>query len=119
MSVDVQTRVAAGVAFLDERVPGWLDKVNVDDLQIWSGTQCVLGQIYGEYTLGVAWLRLDTKGAAELGFQAWSHETDFVSFMLDTAQQYAALNREWRRVLGILKTERVPVESKEATLVLV
>lgn len=34
-----------GAAILDERVPGWASKIDLDELRLSSCTQCVLGQL--------------------------------------------------------------------------
>lgn len=39
--------VARGAAILDQRIPGWVDKVSLDNLQISSCRSCVLGQLGG------------------------------------------------------------------------
>jgi hypothetical protein len=52
VTASIAERVAAGAALLDERVPGWHDAIDVDRLDIDSPTQCVLGQLYGDYLAG-------------------------------------------------------------------
>src|SRR5882757_5718389 len=47
--VQVSERVAAGVAWLDENVPGWPAKIDLDELDMGSPSCCVLGQVYGSY----------------------------------------------------------------------
>lgn len=48
----INRRVLDGVAFLDERVPGWADKIDLDEFEITSVSCCVLGQLYGDYEQG-------------------------------------------------------------------
>jgi hypothetical protein len=43
---DVYRRVARGAALLDEQVPNWRDRIDVDRLNMRSGENCVLGQLY-------------------------------------------------------------------------
>lgn len=40
-------RVAAGVAYLDEAVAGWRERIDMDTLDLRSGLNCVLAQVYG------------------------------------------------------------------------
>lgn len=40
--------VAKGAALLDERNPGWRERINLGTLEIGSVYDCVLGQLYGE-----------------------------------------------------------------------
>jgi hypothetical protein len=42
-------RVARGVAWLDANKPGWVHRINVDDLDLRSCRYCVLGQVYGYF----------------------------------------------------------------------
>lgn len=43
------SRVTAGAAYLDTVRPGWHDDVNLDHLDVATATDCVLGQLYGNY----------------------------------------------------------------------
>jgi hypothetical protein len=43
---DVTQRVARGAALLDAQVPNWRDRIDVDRLNMRSGEDCVLGQLY-------------------------------------------------------------------------
>lgn len=45
----VEERVANGMAFLDEHVPGWHDRICLDLLDIEDCTWCVLGQVFDGY----------------------------------------------------------------------
>lgn len=44
----VEERVARGEAWLDEHVPGWLDRVVLADLHLQDCQRCVLGQVFQE-----------------------------------------------------------------------
>lgn len=46
-------RVVAGAAFLDEQQPGWYEAIDVDTLELAHGGSCVLGQLHGEFRLGL------------------------------------------------------------------
>ena len=41
-------RVRAGVEWLDKNYPGWLDKVEVNELELEDSCKCVLGQLFSE-----------------------------------------------------------------------
>lgn len=82
------TRVRRGVALLDEKVPGWHQRIDVDRLFITSCERCVLGQLFGLYSRGFDSLRL-TMGAS-LGFDLSGREPE---------SGYATLNRLWRYVV--------------------
>lgn len=48
-----QRRVQRGAAYLDEVDPGWYRRVDPDTLSLDSGEHCVLGQLHGEFRLGL------------------------------------------------------------------
>lgn len=79
-------RAAAGARFLDERTPGWESRINTATLNIASGNQCALGQVYGSYSEGLA-----RTGAApqsmSLGFSSTGN--------LD--REYRLLTEAWRK----------------------
>jgi hypothetical protein len=47
-------RVTRGAQLLDEKVPGWADRIDVSKLEMGSAFDCVAGQMYR-----VAWNRSD------------------------------------------------------------
>lgn len=51
--------VKRGAALLDERVPGWREKVNPQLLDLTHWTYCVLGQIFGSYDMGAVALEIE------------------------------------------------------------
>lgn len=58
-----EARVASGAALLDQDKPGWVDEIDLKSLDLRSGRYCVLGQLYGSYSLGMRILpRTDTVG---------------------------------------------------------
>ena len=50
--------VAKGIQLLDEKVPGWHERIDLRDFDMSSGARCVLGQIYGTYEKGLCELEL-------------------------------------------------------------
>lgn len=42
---EYQSRVDKGCALLNERLPGWEDKIDLEKLNLSSGCDCVLGQL--------------------------------------------------------------------------
>lgn len=59
MSADVaELAVAKAVALLDQLAPAnWRDEVTLEYLDMGDGEQCVLGQIYGDYNVGITALQ--------------------------------------------------------------
>lgn len=88
----VQTRpkaeeqVAAGVSYLDERLPGWRKLVDPNALDLKSSCGCVLGQVFGDYDKGLAVLNLNDEEACTLGF-----------FTTMPGRSWERLTRLWKR----------------------
>lgn len=81
---------ARGAAWLDERVPGWADHINLDNFTIASCQKCVLGQLFGNYVDGVSELRI-------VGQQIW------LGFGLDgtrSPSHCGELDEAWRREIS-------------------
>lgn len=103
--LQIRDRVTRGVEFLDTEVPDWRDYIDLETLDIASGDNCVLGQVfralghdagesgfiyalmvYGDYFTmgGTEWQ--DSRAFAFHGTTSYGHEA-------------AVLNRAWRLVL--------------------
>jgi hypothetical protein len=97
-------RVAAGVAVLDEQVPGWEQRINLQQLNLNHCNLCVLGQLYHDVTDPVAYLGearvLGILGRlGDLGFDM----TDAEELRFDAGDGsnpvYEGLTAEWVRVI--------------------
>jgi hypothetical protein len=44
---DSKRRVAAGAAWLNEVDPGWISRIDLDNLDVASVRRCVCGQVFG------------------------------------------------------------------------
>lgn len=71
----VRNRVTNGAKLLDERRPGWANKIHLDGLNMRSITHCILGQLYGGLGPGVLMLDLSTNKTGLYGFFLWDAET--------------------------------------------
>lgn len=99
-----RVRAARGAALLDDRDPGWAAQIDADSLALGDGAACVLGQLWGEYRLGLGRARvLDLSSAptrfvspVDLGFQA-------VGDLGEAAEDldYALLTRAWRAEVAL------------------
>lgn len=87
----VEERVRNGAAFLDERVPGWRERVDPDELAIQQCDYCVLGQVFGSVADGCASLALYDGSVGRL---------QRLGFYWYNGEGLAALNTAWRRELG-------------------
>lgn len=109
MDTDVAGRVARGVALLDARVPGWVDRVNTIKLDIQNCERCVLGQVYGDYFFGSSKLEI-VERESEYGFDR-VQDLDYIEDMI---QDFEDLREEWQRVVTVLQAKpQVTVEPKE------
>lgn len=94
-----RARATRGAAFLDALDPAWATRVDVRRLELSDGAACVLGQLHGDYRLGLGRSRvLDLSSApvaslspVDLGFQAVG-DCGEPAESLD----YAFLTRAWR-----------------------
>lgn len=41
-----EAQIAKGIALLDEKYPGWEEKIDLSILDIGSGCECIVGQLY-------------------------------------------------------------------------
>lgn len=78
--------VQHGTEFLNENLPGWYQRINLDSLGILDEKKCILGQLFGSYGEGRDALGLNLSDAIAYGF----------SFMAqsDTVEKR---NQEWRK----------------------
>lgn len=77
-------RVATGVAFLNEVLPGWEKKIVLESLDINYCEECILGQLFGDFDDGRDQLGLSWGECDEYGF--WPVQGD---------DDDAALTLEW------------------------
>ncbi|MGW4128017.1 hypothetical protein [Amycolatopsis japonica] len=86
------TRVRRGVALLDEKVPGWHQRIDVEELVISSSEHCILGQLFGLYSAGTDALKLTT-GASQ-GFDLRLSDPDSGYAILDRLWQFVVRSRQ-------------------------
>lgn len=82
----VAERVAAGVAWLDQRQPDWWELINLPRLDMWHSCKCVLGQLYGDYYA----VPIELDRSVAMGFDAQDRRPD---------GDFEALQEEWTRVI--------------------
>ena len=56
----VALRAARGADLMDKVHPGWFQEIRLDDLDMASGVQCILGQVFGDFAVGAR--KLDLMG---------------------------------------------------------
>lgn len=109
--IDYEARVARGIALLDEKMPGWADKIDLDTLAISSGTHCVTAQLSGRgnFAVGMQMLGLSEDGHCvgsytDHGFQAEGESAEGVPPGYTQGDGYAALTPIWHREIAARQT---------------
>jgi len=71
-------RIERGAAFLDEKVPGWREKIDLDKLDIRASSHCVVGQATDDYFANVedSWFGEDFYDAAVAHGFEWDLDDD-------------------------------------------
>ena len=91
-------RAARGAAYLDEVDPGWYSRLDSDALQLANGKACVLGQLHGDFRMGLGRSALFNMSSApraslspvHLGFLCVQGAS-----AIQTEEDYTYLNRAW------------------------
>lgn len=100
LTIATSDAVAAGMRLLDERGPAdWMQRIDLDRLDITYASRCVLGQVYGTFAVGAEALDIPTTalGSYPYGFSALN----------------VAATGEWRRQIR-LRRSRAGAERKAA-----
>lgn len=117
MITQLSPYVRNGIALLDEKMPGWWRKIDVEELDLSQCTACVLGQMFaddanltreagyesgydfGQEALGLATIvggRIPGPGDVDYyGFDVPTHVTDSLGNWLSLDRAYAILTRMW------------------------
>lgn len=105
---NIEARVRRGAKWLDKNEPGWETKINPSLLEMQSGQDCVLGQVFFDRTDPDAWdngfdiglkVLWDDKGEkdeidAYYGFNEYRKEEDSLEND-DSRQFWSLLAEEW------------------------
>jgi len=91
-------RVRAGIKLLDEKVPGWRNRINVHTLDIKRSDNCVLGQVFGSYHAGLTVLGISCVQSIDFGFNI--PELAYQYFDIDKVRMEAMeLTELWKKTL--------------------
>lgn len=114
--IDYAERVQRGIALLDQKWPAWATEIDLDTLDISSGTSCMTAQYAqrhancASYLRGQQLLTLSDSAYEAHGFNADGQstgETDGPSF-----EDYAALNGLWKAAI-VARRAQTPPEASE------
>ena len=90
MADTIAARVARGAALLDERIPGWDQRIDLDTLDIDSCQNCVLSQLFGS-----------PQNAFDFNpYYGFDIEDYNPRSRLSSIRRAQRLTAQWRRVIG-------------------
>ena len=92
LRVRLRERVRAGMALLDFRKPGWRHKIDLEKLDLRSCQSCVLGEVYGDYCLGMSTLFPHDENSTS----SRSEVAQSLGFYLNNDRHYNDLTAVWR-----------------------
>lgn len=102
---ELRERARNGATLLDERRPGWRERINLRTLDIGCGENCVVAQEYGDWPDGKRELygTIDDRRAIAHGFVVGPGDLSATSIALGRAVRledaYELLNAAWREEL--------------------
>jgi hypothetical protein len=102
MTTDITARVARGAALLDEREPGWWQRIDLDRLDLRSPCRCVLGQLHGNYYPAAD--RMFGGDDRKVESAAIAHGFDSVG-VIPPYTEYDALDAAWRDLITARRAE--------------
>lgn len=112
--IDYEARVKRGIALLDERMPNWAGRINLDRLDIRSGSHCVTAQLSGanNYLTGLKLLGLEegvhNEGSyTQHGFQTENWDAPGMAEDYDESAAFNTLNDIWHREISARQREDV------------
>lgn len=102
MSVVVQDKVRLGIAWLDEHVQGWRERIDPDRLDLKSQWNCVLAQVNGSgYDEACEDFHLSLESRVSLGFTIYD-DSPFGTpdYFEDRRRKWEELTQTWLEELG-------------------
>lgn len=106
MQLKFVKRMRKGVKLLNEQAPGWHRKVKISTLDLSSNDNCILGQVFGEYTNGLELLDInsndETRNGPAHGFSLCSEEwtNERIADMTEWWKKQIRAKRKGNKVVG-------------------
>lgn len=96
-----EVEIARGAAFLDEKTPGWRERIDLDKLDLGECDVCVLGQLSGTddrwaWTTVVRNFGLSTRIVHKFGFSVDDSDDLFYDDSGELDELYNQLTQEWK-----------------------
>lgn len=93
----IPEEIENGMKLLDEKVPGWRKRINLDELNMQSyiyanGCGCILAQLFDDYGVGIDELGLIDPQTKQYGFDVYD------------AVDYPVLTGAWKQALSEERT---------------
>lgn len=108
---NARDRVQRGAEYLDRMDPDWYRRVDSTTLELADGRHCVLGQLHGEFRLGLGRSRLiNLSSAPRTSLSPVSYGFTCVEGVSEEwqAYDYELLNRAWRD--AVRRRQEEPVD---------
>lgn len=99
----IAERVEAGARWLDANRPGWVQRINLDTLDITDPCGCIIGQVYGDYWRGPD--ELFTVTDVEERVAAWCADEPARDLGFNGEGQYDELEGAWRELILARRAE--------------
>ena len=107
-----RTRVHRGAAYLDEVDAAWYCRVDPHTLELSSGSSCILGQLHGDFRMGLSRSHLiNLSSAPRASLSPVSYGFQCVGGVSDAAQEqdYEYLNQAWKEAVQRRQTRDAAV----------
>lgn len=108
-----RTRVRRGAAYLDDVDPEWYRQIDPETLELSSGSSCVLGQLHGDFRMGLSRSQLiNMSSAPRTSLSPVSYGFKCIEGVGDAVQErdYRYLNRAWRA--AVLRRKAADADSR-------
>lgn len=89
-----KTRIAEGVKLLNQERPGWLEKIDLGELDMGNPLCCIIGQVDGDYETSE--LVESNKASAAWGFTLFG----------ETRSNWGTLTEEWKQKILALRSQK-------------
>ena len=90
----IRERVGFGAAWLDDRLPDWAQRINIDTLNMEDRNLCLIGQLGKDYDKTV-----EDLGFSHTPFMPTSTIRCGLDFLTLSAQDWEGLTREWIKAI--------------------
>lgn len=98
MNLSIEQRVANGAAQLDKMIPGWENRIDLDELDIRVGCRCIIGQLYLGYSRGKRFFPNNLRGdQAQHNLGLYSHSATEE----DQDHDYELLTGAWKAAIEV------------------